>query len=63
MSNVTNISRNQHVILLYENNSNRNLALINSINQGMHEEQHCIYASVHAHDASHNKYIIANQES
>jgi CheY-like chemotaxis protein len=47
-----NLSRNQHVILLYENNTNRDLASAECINQGLKEKQLCVYASVNTHDKS-----------
>ena len=54
MSDVPNpSSRGQHVMLLYDINSNRDLAAINYINQGLAEKQLCIYASVSAYDTSH----------
>lgn len=40
------LSRNQHVILLYESESSRNLTAARCINQGLEEGQLCIYASV-----------------
>jgi CheY-like chemotaxis protein len=46
-------SRGQHVMLLYDINSNRDVAAINYINQGLAENQLCIYASVNAYDTSH----------
>jgi len=52
MSNIMNLSRNQHVILLYENNTNRDLASAECINQGLKEKQLCVYASVNTHDKS-----------
>jgi hypothetical protein len=50
-------SRNQHVMLLYHNNSDRNLASINYINQGLKEKQLCVYASVDATNSSHLRKI------
>jgi hypothetical protein len=43
----------QHVMLLYDTDSDRNLASVNYINQGLKEKQLCVYASVDAHDSSH----------
>ncbi|HET7149404.1 MAG TPA: response regulator [Candidatus Nitrosopolaris sp.] len=58
MSDVRNPpSRSQHVMLLYDINSNRDLAAINYINQGLTEKQLCIYASVNAYDPSHLSMI------
>jgi hypothetical protein len=50
-------SRNQHVMLLYHNNSDRNLASINYINQGLKAKQLCVYASVDATNSSHLRKI------
>jgi hypothetical protein len=58
-------SRGQHVMLLYDINSNRDVAAINYINQGLAENQLCIYASVNAYDTSHlskNSTRIKNLE-
>jgi CheY-like chemotaxis protein len=46
-------SRSQHVMLLYNNDSDRNLASVNYINRGLKEKQLCVYASVDAQDSSH----------
>jgi CheY-like chemotaxis protein len=46
-------SLGQHVMLLYDINSNRDLVAINYINQGLSEKKLCIYASVSAYDISH----------
>jgi len=40
-------------MLLYDNDSDRNLVSVNYINQGLKEHQLCVYASVDAHDPSH----------
>jgi hypothetical protein len=50
-------SRSQHVMLLYHNNSDRNLASVNYINQGLKEKQLCVYASVDATNSSHLQKI------
>jgi CheY-like chemotaxis protein len=52
MPDMINLSRNQHVMLLYENNFNRDLASIKYINQGLKEKQLCIYASVNTYDTT-----------
>jgi CheY-like chemotaxis protein len=46
-------SSSQHVMLLYDNDYDRNLASVNYINQGLKEKQLCVYASVDAHDSAH----------
>jgi hypothetical protein len=53
MSNVINLSCSHHAMLLYNDYSERELASINYINQGLREKQLCIYASVDAYDTSH----------
>jgi hypothetical protein len=40
-------------MLLYDNNSNRDIASINYINQGLEQKLLCIYASVNAYNTSH----------
>jgi len=45
-------SRGNHVILLYENNWERDVATTELINQGLGENQLCVYASVDAYDKS-----------
>jgi len=46
-------SSSQHVMLLYDGDSDRNIASVNCINQGLKEKQLCVYASVDANDSSH----------
>lgn len=46
-------SRGKHAVLLYKNNAERNEAIIDYINQGLKENQLCIYASVGAYDQPH----------
>ena len=54
MSNVISLSScSHHVMLLYNDYSERELASINYINQGLREKQLCIYASVDAYSTSH----------
>src|SRR5215217_2794467 len=48
-----NLSRNQHVILLYESDSSRDLIAAKCLNQGLKEGQLCIYASVNAYELSY----------
>jgi len=50
MSNAINLSSSSHhVMLLYNDYSDRELASIKYINQGLQEKQLCIYASVDAY--------------
>ncbi len=54
MSNTLNLSScSHHVMLLYNDYSDRELVSINYINQGLQEKQLCIYASIDAYDTSH----------
>src|SRR5436309_2144646 len=46
-------SSSQHAMLLYDNNSNRDIASINYINQGLEQKLLCIYASVNTYNTSH----------
>jgi signal transduction histidine kinase len=54
MSNVINLSScSHHVMLLYNDCSERELASIHYINRGLREKQLCIYASIDAYNTSH----------
>ena len=54
MSNAINLcSCSHHVMLLYNDYSDRELACINYINQGLQAKQLCIYVSVDAYNTSH----------
>jgi len=44
-------------MLLYDNNSERDIATVNYINQGLKENQLCIYASVYAYEEPHYSRI------
>ena len=48
-------SSSQHAMLLYDNNSNRDIASINYINQGLEQKLLCIYASVNAYNTLRRK--------
>jgi CheY-like chemotaxis protein len=56
-------SRSQHVMLLYNNDSDRNLASVDYINQGLKEKQLCVYASVDAQDSSHLQKISSQVDN
>ncbi len=43
-------SRGKHSVLLYKNNSERDTVTLDYINQGLKENQLCVYASVEAYD-------------
>lgn len=46
-------------MLLYDNNSERDVATVSYINQGLKENQLCIYASVYAYDEPHLSRILS----
>ena len=52
-TNIYSSSRGKHSVLLYKNNSERDKAALDYINQGLRENQLCIYASVDAYDQLH----------
>jgi hypothetical protein len=45
-------------VLLYENNSERDIATIDYINRGLQENQLCVYASVNAYDRSNLSKVL-----
>ena len=56
MSNMQNpfeISKGKHVMLLYDKDEERAEAAAHWINQGLEDEQLCIYASVYAYNQLH----------
>jgi hypothetical protein len=53
IQNQYEIANGKHVMLLYDKDSDRTNAAAYWINQGLEEEQLCIYASVYAFDKSH----------
>jgi len=48
----------KHVVLLYENNLVRDNVTIDYINQGLIENQLCVYASVNAYDRSNLSKVL-----
>ncbi|HYA82189.1 MAG TPA: hypothetical protein VEH06_01880, partial [Candidatus Bathyarchaeia archaeon] len=59
-TDITSSSAGKHVVLLYGNNSRRDIATTNCINQGLKEDRLCIYASVNACDRS-NLYNVSSK--
>jgi hypothetical protein len=57
--NFTTDASNEHIMILYNNDDDRNNVAVNLINEGLKNEFHCIYASVHAYD-SENKSNVSN---
>ena len=56
-SHLTNIPSNEHVMLLYSNDNERNNAAVNYINNGLKSGQKCIYASINAYDSESSSNI------
>jgi CheY-like chemotaxis protein len=56
-SHLTNISVNEHVMLLYSSDDERNNAAVNYINNGLKRGHKCIYASINAYDSESSSNI------
>jgi CheY-like chemotaxis protein len=57
-SRLTNIiPSNEHIMLLYNNDDERNNAAVNYINNGLKSGYHCIYASINAYDSKSSSNI------
>jgi MEDS: MEthanogen/methylotroph, DcmR Sensory domain len=54
---LTNIPSNEHIMLLYGSDDERNSAAINYINKGLKSGYHCIYASIYANDSKSSSAI------
>jgi hypothetical protein len=54
---LTNISLNEHIMLLYSSNDERNNAAVNYINNGLKSGHQCIYASINANDSESSSSI------
>jgi len=62
-SSLTNIiPSNEHIMLLYSSDDERNNAAVNYINNGLKSGYHCIYASINAYD-SKSRSNISNLSS
>jgi hypothetical protein len=59
---LTNIPSNEHIMLLYSSDDERNNAAVNYINNGLKSGYHSIYASITAND-SKNSSNISNLSS
>jgi len=55
--NVTTGPFNEHVMILYNNDDDRNNGAVNLINEGLKNGFHCIYASVQAYDSARRSNI------
>jgi hypothetical protein len=59
---LTNIPSNEHIMLLYSSDDERNNVAVNYINNGLKSGYHSIYASINAYD-SKNSSNISNLSS
>ena len=55
--NLTTVPFNEHVMVLYNNDDDRNNAAVNLINGGLKNGFQCIYASVYAYDSESSSNI------
>jgi CheY-like chemotaxis protein len=56
-SHLTNIPSNEHIMLLYSSDDERNNAAVNYINNGLKNGHQCIYASINAYDSESSSNI------
>ena len=54
---LTNIPSNEHIMLLYRSDDERNNAAVNYINKGLKSGYQCIYASINAYDSESSSSI------
>jgi CheY-like chemotaxis protein len=54
---LTNIPSNEHIMLLYSSDDERNDAAVNYINNGLKSGYQCIYASINAYDSKSSSNI------
>jgi CheY-like chemotaxis protein len=54
---LTNIPSNEHIMLLYSSDDERNDAAVNYINNGLKSGHQCIYASINAYDSESSSSI------
>ena len=54
---LTNIPSNEHIMLLYSRDDERNHAAVNYINNGLKSGYQCIYASINAYDIKSSSNI------
>jgi CheY-like chemotaxis protein len=54
---LTNIPSNEHIMLLYSSDDERNNAAVNYINNGLNSGYQCIYASINAYDSKSSSNI------
>jgi CheY-like chemotaxis protein len=56
-SHLTSLPTNEHVMLLYSSDDERNSATVNYINNGLKSGHQCIYASINAYDSKSSSSI------
>jgi hypothetical protein len=56
-SHLTSLPTNEHVMLLYSTDDERNNATVNYINTGLKSRHQCIYASINANDSESSSSI------
>jgi hypothetical protein len=56
-SHLTNIPSNEHIMLLYASDDERNNAAVKYINNGLKSGHKCIYASINAYDSESSSNI------
>ena len=54
---LTNIPPNEHIMLLYDGDDERDDAVVDNINKGLKSGYQCIYASVNAYDSKSSSAI------
>src|SRR5918995_3164779 len=54
---LTNIPPNEHIMLLYSSEDERNNTAVNYINNGLKSGHKCIYASINAYDSESSSNI------
>ena len=60
---LSNPRENDHIILVYENDQDRDSAISQYINEGLKRNQLCVYASVHVREEGHLKQIASRIEN
>ena len=56
-SHLTSLLLNEHIMLLYSSDDERNNAAVNYINNGLKSGHQCIYASINAYDSKSSSNI------
>ena len=56
-SSLTTIPLNEHIMLIYNSDDERNNVCVNYINKGLKVGNHCIYASINAYNSESSSNI------